>query len=50
MLVDGCDPCNSTQAALDENPFTLVGQRLEHMGTNLDPTNLIQWGTAVKAV
>ena len=48
-LADGCDPCNSTQAALDASPFTLVGQRLEHMGTNLDPTNLIQWGAALKA-
>lgn len=48
-LADGCDPCNSTQAALDESPFILADARFEHMGTNLDPTNLIQWGAALKA-
>lgn len=45
-LADGCDPCAETAAALDRSGLTIVDARLERLGPNLDPTNLIYWGIA----
>ncbi|NEE04250.1 class I SAM-dependent methyltransferase [Phytoactinopolyspora halotolerans] len=47
-LGDGCDPCNDTYGALERSGLTLTATRLEPLGSNLDPTNLTYWGTALR--
>lgn len=45
-LGDGCDPRSQFLDALRQSSLEVDGFELERLGSNLDPTNLIAWGTA----
>ena len=47
-LADGCDPCARTAEALRASELTITSAKLERFGSNLDPTNLVYFGVAVK--
>jgi SAM-dependent methyltransferase len=47
-LGDGCDPRSRFLDFLRESPLQVDGFHLERLGSNLDPTNLVAWGTAYR--
>jgi len=46
VLGDGCDPRSPFLDFLRESSLEVDGFELERLGSNLDPTNLVAWGTA----
>lgn len=48
-LGDGCDTCARTAEHLAASQFELRDTELQTLGSNLDPTNLTMWGTAIRA-
>lgn len=48
-LGDGCDPRSQFLDFLRESSLEVDGFELERLGSNLDPTNLVAWGTAHRA-
>lgn len=48
-LGDGCDPRSAFLFDLENSPFRVETLRVERLGSDLDPTNLVAWGTARKA-
>lgn len=48
-LADGCDTCARTAEHLEASRFELSDTELRPLGSNLDPTNLTMWGTAVRS-
>ncbi len=48
-LGDGCDPRSTFLLDLENSPFQVETLKVERLGSDLDPTNLVAWGTARKA-
>lgn len=48
-LGDGCDPRSTFLFDLENSPLQVETVKVERLGSNLDPTNLVAWGIAYKA-
>lgn len=48
-LGDGCDPRSTFLFDLENSQFQVETLKVEPLGSDLDPTNLVAWGTARKA-
>lgn len=48
-LGDGCDPRSTFLFDLENSPFQVETLKVEPLGPDLDPTNVVAWGTARKA-